>query len=146
MLAGVLLFGAVVTPVKAVTRSLTLIRRSFWASTGEPRPSGAIGQAALVTFGVLDLLDLVLRPAGMDLVDGRWTSPPALVAAIVMGAGVISLGLALIPQFTTSVIGIGVAIGHLILLAGADPCRDVTSIIVVGATFYGVSLLAQRFS
>jgi hypothetical protein len=59
---------------------------------------------------------------------------------------VIALGMALIPQFTTSVVGLGVAYCNVILLAESPACRDVTLMIMVGGCFYAVSLLARRFS
>lgn len=146
MLSGAALFGTVLTPVRAATQSVSRVSRSFLMSAGQPRPFGALGHTALVAFGVLNLLDLLLRPAGMEQLGGSARSTPVLLAAIVATVAVICVGLAVIPQFTSSVIGIGVALGNLFLLTAGDPCRDLTLLVVIGVCFYAVSVLARRLS
>lgn len=133
----------VFSPVRSARR---LLRggRSIWGSGGDRRP-GTVGSGALAAFGVLELADLVLRPESTTAIEGSWTAPPVVIVLVTVAAVVLSFGLAALPEFTTSVVGVGVGLANLILLPVADPCHDLTVVVVTAVAFIAVSWATRVF-
>lgn len=143
MLAVVVGLRFLIAPIQSGARAASRLTRSFWTSAGSPRRPGPIGQAALVTFGVLDLLDLLLRPDAFAVVGDRVASTSAAMALGIAAVAILAVGLAMVPEFTTSVTGVAVAAANLWFLSVVESCDDAATILVVAGIFALIALLAR---
>ena len=135
-----------VAPMRAVSSATFRPATSFWRSAGEVR-EGRLGSQLLVVFGLLSLLDLVLRPDGVEALREALAGNAGLAVFLISCLGIVIVGLALLPNFTTSAVGIGVGLGSLALLGAQEaPCRNVPVLIGVAAGFWLIAWLAGELA
>lgn len=143
MLVAVVGLRLFVAPIASAARVPARLVRPFWTSVGGAKRAGYVGQAALVTFGVLDLLDLLLRPDAFAVLDERIASMAAVMAITAAAVAILAVGLALVPEFTTSVTGAAVAAANLWFLGVVERCDNAQTILVVAGAFALIALLAR---
>lgn len=132
----------VLSPVRAAV-SVAKVPLSLAKSIGSPGRSGRFGAVALSTFGALELLDLATRQGMVQIpldLTGATVGALSLLAAAL---GVLAVGLTILPNFTLSVLGIGVFVVTIAVDTMDQACADTdwASRIVILIGFFIVNRL-----
>lgn len=142
VVAMVLVVRTVIAPITAA-RQVLISPSSAWSVGGSARAS-AFGRSALAVFGLLDVLDIVLSPTGVDLLGERWGSSPLVGIAAAAGAAVLALGIAVVPGFTASMMGVVVFAATTAELSSGTSCHDAGPLLLIAVVFAAISTLARR--
>jgi hypothetical protein len=141
VLVGVRMF---VTPISVAGRLLTG-PVSFWRSSGHPRELGIVASTLLTIAGALDLVDLATHPDALAGLRSYALGLPIL-AVTVIAAVVLLVGLAKLPSFTVSVLGLGVVGANVIVAATSSTgCEPWAARIAIVITVLLVNRLANHF-
>lgn len=134
----------VVTPVHAAGKFLTGPVSFLW-SRGRPSELGVVASTLLTSAGALDLVDLATKP---DVLAGLRTYALGLplIGAIAAAALLLFLGVATLPRFTMSVLGLGVVMANVIVAAtSTSACEPWVARIAIAISLLVVNRFASRF-
>lgn len=147
LMTSILIVGTAVA-LRIFIRPISSVayRRSEKLDGTELRLPGLWGAVLAVAFGLIDLLGFALQPAVINQYE--YLGTPLWVP--LLGAGltaVVVLGVAILPEFTLSVLGLGVAVGQMILLPYQPVgCVNLDILLLVGMLFAGALFVGRRFA